>query len=364
MTELQSIKSTIKTETARHPWGALTTIHHPAGLSDASAQIAKDSQTIVALKLYEKNETYRTIYALINTQGETTDILHETAGIMPALFFSPTGELWVSVTPYHPDKELEITIPFRNRAANPDPKPNRPFVGDYAGTTDTCALFHSEDIFSDTKPDKLLRIDFKDGKLKAKKNFKIPLPKGNAPLIQDNQLHLFRYFGINGILHRTLDMDATVLSEQTMPLPDADYSHFKIYKIENDRYYYFAFRENQVCAGNVTPDGKKTEEIIKTGIEMFNLFKPVPLGKNTFLFQFNYETGNGWAVVQNDRIKHLYTGGSDGYKDHITSETVPLRGDLILSGISAPAGDTYSIVFYPNTKPKTEAYVLTKKLNP
>jgi hypothetical protein len=363
MEELISIKDSVQTEISKNAWGTLTTVKYPQGISVQFSQVAKDGQTVFAVHFEEKDGTYRVAYVLVNADGEIADILHETAGIQPTLFFSPAGDLWTSVTPYYPDKDVEITVPFRNRTNFPEPKTNRQFPGKYAGTTATAALFHDEDIFSDTKPDKLLRIDFKDGKLKAKKNLKIPMPKGNHVVVDGNTIHLYRFEGIKSILYRILDHDANVLSEQKIAHPTNTGAHLRILKIADQKLHYFAFDKRFAYAGTLTFDGVKSEEKLQTDIAVYNIFEPVKINGCTFAVRFNWETGNGWAIIQNDTLKNFFIEKETGYQCLVTGETLPLPKNLTLWAISAPDENTYSIVFYPNTErteKKEEFYILNK----
>ena len=363
MEELKSIKSAVQTEVSKNEWGTFTTIKYPKGISTKFSQVAKDGQTILVAHLYNKNETYKVVYILVNANGEVADVLHETAGIQPTLFFSPTGDLWTSVSPYHPDKEGEVSIPFYHRTNFPEPKNNRQFAGKYVGTTDTAALLHDTDLFSDTRPDKLLRIDFKNGKLKAKKNLKIPMPKGNKIIIDGNTIHLYRFEGKNSILYRTLDENANVANEQKIIFSNNTYTHFQVLKVTHREIHYFALSKMFAYIGTLTLDGLASEEAFPTNIEMYNLFTPIKINDSTFAISFNWQEGNGWAIVQNARLRNFFVRCETGYQCLMTNEILPLPGELILSAISALNENMYSIVFYPNTDRKQNVYVLNKVLS-
>lgn len=67
---------------------------------------------------------------------------------------------------YHPDKDLDIILPLFDRENLTYPKPKRPIVGNFMGICHNFSIFHNVDIFSDTKPDKLIAVEFKNDDIK------------------------------------------------------------------------------------------------------------------------------------------------------------------------------------------------------
>ena len=182
--------------------GTTTVLETTIGVSHSDT-ITHQGQCLFATNVYTGDGIYDKIYTVVDTTGNTQSYTEE-EGILPTFFHSPTGETYVSVSPYHPDKELEISIPVFNRTGVELPKPNRPFVGDYAGASTPYAILYDVDPWSDTKPDKLLAIEFKDGYIKKKHNRKVPLPRNNKVAVANGEIHLLARDG-GGWLHRQID---------------------------------------------------------------------------------------------------------------------------------------------------------------
>jgi len=149
---------------AKTGFGTMTALVTEFGVSEHGSINFKD-KTLLANDIYAENETYCLVYTLMDKEGKHESFVEED-GILPTLFSSPENEAYVSVVPYHPDKELEISIPIFNRENTDLPKGNKPFVGDFVGTTKQFSIFYDVDIWSDTKPDKLLAVEFKNGAIK------------------------------------------------------------------------------------------------------------------------------------------------------------------------------------------------------
>ena len=147
--------------------------------------------------------TYNVVYILITTDGSFNSFI-EDAGILPTLFLTPSQENYVSINPYHPDKELEICIPVFDRENKEFPKGNRPFVGDFIGISNNCSIFYDIDVFSDSKPDKMMVIEFEKNNIKKRHSIKIPLPKKNRISISHDEIHLLAKDGGKWI-HRQID---------------------------------------------------------------------------------------------------------------------------------------------------------------
>ena len=127
--KINPFKSTIK----KTEFGTLTKLVTAVGVSE-NGSISFGEKTLLANYVYKKGETYNLVYTIVDTDGNTESFI-EDDGILPTLFLSPSQESYVSVVPYHPDKELEISIPVFNRENTELPKGNRPFVGDFIGTS-------------------------------------------------------------------------------------------------------------------------------------------------------------------------------------------------------------------------------------
>ncbi len=196
--KINPFKQTIK----KTNFGTITTLLTEVGVY-AKDSIPFDGKTLMTNYVYNINETYNLIYTIIDIDGNVESFV-EDDGILPTLFSSPNGENYVSVVPYHPDKELEISIPVFNRDNIETTKGNRPFVGKFIGISNQFSIFYDVDIWSDTKPDKMLAIEFKNDLIKKKHNIKVPLPRNNKIFIENNEIHLLSKDG-NSWLHRQID---------------------------------------------------------------------------------------------------------------------------------------------------------------
>jgi len=198
--------SAIKTD-----FGTVTTLVADIEIS-AHGSINCGDQTLLANYVYAENETYKLVYTVMDGEGKHESFV-EDDGILPTLFLSPHNVPFVSIVPYHPDHELEISIPVFNRENTEVPKGNRPFTGKFIGATKQFSIFYDVDIWSDTKPDKLLAIEFKNEAIRKKHNIKIPLPRNNEAFISDHEIHLLAAVE-KGWLHRQMNESGKTIRER------------------------------------------------------------------------------------------------------------------------------------------------------
>jgi hypothetical protein len=162
--------------------GTITVIVSKNGISQKT-NMEWNNKTILANNVYNKDETYSVVYSIIDFEGNVQENYLENNGILSELFKSPDNELYVSITVYHPDRELDISVPLINRNSIMESKPNRPFAGKYIGNVNQSAIFYDVDIFSDKKQDKMLNIKYKNGAIYKKHTVKIDFPKDNKMYI-------------------------------------------------------------------------------------------------------------------------------------------------------------------------------------
>ncbi|SUJ18069.1 Uncharacterised protein [Sphingobacterium spiritivorum] len=337
-----------KTIIQQSDFGILTRLVTDVEIS-AKDSISYGAKTLMANYVYKENETYDLVYTVIDTDG-TTESFAEDDGILPTLFLSPNGESYVSIQPYDPDKDLEISIPVFNRESTVFPKGNRPFTGDFTGTSDHFSIFYDVDIWSDTKPDKMLAVEFKVNTIKKKHNIRIPLPRNNRIFIENNEIHLLAKHG-NTWLHRQIDEKGNVIRQRRIETKQRYFS--QILSLSFDRNSYLLTQtKGKIIVEVIDQNGAgKTVELMDITDPFFNTWQPVKVSENTFVTRFNGEFGNGWFTTRNDQLLEIfYSKGEKGYKNLLTNEVLQTGFEnLVISSLNKTTDKGYAIVFYPMT---------------
>ena len=345
---INSYKTTIK----KTKIGTITNLTAEIGVSASVENISFGEKTLIANNVYKENETYNLVYTIIDTDGNVESFV-EDDGILPTLFLSPNQENYVSISPYDPDKDLEISISVFNRENTELPKGNKQFVGDFIGVANQFSVFYDVDIWSDTKPDKMLAIEFKNNQIKKKHNVKVPLPRNNKIFIENNEIHLLTVNG-NIWLHRQIDELGNVKQERKIK-PNQEY-FWQILSLSFTENSYILYEENgKITIEVILPDNKcKTIELFNIGDEFFNTWQPEKISENTFVTRFNGEFGNGWFTTKNDQLLEIfYSKGEKGYTNLLTNEVLELEYEnLIISGINKTKENSYAVVFYLKTDRK------------
>lgn len=314
-------------------------------------------QTLIATYVYN-NRSYDTVYTLIDADGAVINSYQEEDGILPTLFTSPSGEAFVSVVPYHPDKELEISMPVFNREQTEKPKGNRPFTGKFIGIVKDAAIFYDRDQWSEKTPDKMLTIIFKDGVIKKKNNIKIAPPARNKVYIADNAIDLLGKEN-NLWLHRQL-------SEKGEEVKRRQLSGLHVYPREIITLSF----DDVSCLLTDDGDGRlylllvditgtvTRKELFNLGDQVFNTWRPVRIAPGTFAIRFNTAFGNGWMVIRNHQLVELfYSKGVQGYQNLLTGEviSIPQEEQLILSGLNKTRDNAFAVIIYiKSDKPKEQ----------
>lgn len=330
---------------------------------------AKDSiscgqKTLLSNYVYEKNGTYKLVYTTVEIDGSVDNYV-EDDGILPTLFLSPDQQNYVSVIPYHPDKELEISIPIFHREDVEMPKGNRPCTGDFIGTTDAYSIFHDVP-FEDKKPDKILAIEFINGKLKKKHNVKIPLPANNRIAICNKAIHLLAHDG-SRLLHREMDEKGNVTRSREIDAHDINVLQILSASFAHDSYLLAQAKDKIIIEKIDTGGASNIIELVDFADPLFNTWQPVEIADDTFVTRFNSEFGNGWLTTKNAELLEIfYSKGEQGYRNLLTNEVLSIQRDkLIISSINKTTDHAYAVVLYPlagDGAENTELIVLNRRL--
>ncbi|MDO8070975.1 hypothetical protein O3299_05525 [Janthinobacterium sp. SUN176] len=330
----------------------------------AKDSIAFAEKTLLANYVYGKNGTYKLIYTVVGIDGNIDNYI-EDDGILPTLFLSPDQENYVSVIPYHPDKELEISIPIFDREDVEIPKGSRPFTGTFIGTTETCSIFHDVDFYAN-KPDKILAIEFINGKLKKKNNIKIPLPANNRISIANKAIHLLANED-SLLLHRELDEKGNVIRHREID-SDGVYGLQILSASFDGNSYLLAQEKDKLVIQKIDENGASAViELVDFADPLFNTWQPVNIADDTFITRFNSEFGNGWLTTKNDQLLEIfYSKDEQGYRNLLTNELLSIpRDNLIISSINKTSDRAYAVVLYPmadDNAGNAELIVLNRRL--
>ncbi|WP_299250580.1 hypothetical protein [uncultured Cytophaga sp.] len=355
------LKSTI----IKTPIGLLTKLVAEYGISEKGS-ISFNEKTLVAVYIDDKKENSKLVYVVVDREG-TIESYKEDDGILPTLFLSPNQENYVSVIPYHPDKELEISIPIFNRENTELPKGNRPFVGDFIGTTEYFSIFYDADIWTDTKPDKMLAIEFKNGQLKKKNNIKIPFPRDNKIFISDNEIHLLAIEEEHWI-HRQIDEKGNEIKRRKIQPNHKYFSQIISLSFETESYILIEDEEGQIILEEIAVNGtSKSIEFNAMIGSYYNSWQPVKIAEDTFVTKFNGEFGNGWFTTKKDQLLELFYGkGEKGYRNILTNEFLEMDSDqIIISSVNKTTENNYAVIFYPMTErniKNKEIFILNREI--
>lgn len=345
-----------KATTQKAAFGILTKLTTAIEIS-AEGSISFRAKTLMANYVYKENGTYNLVYTIIDTNGAEESFV-ENDGISPILFLSPNGDNYVSITPYDPDKDLEISIPVFDRENIELPKGNRPFTGNFIGTWHQFSIFYDVDIWSDTKPDKLLAIEFKNDSIKKKHHTKVPLPRNNKICVENNEIHLLAKEG-HIWLHRQIDEKGNVIRQRKIETKQAFFREILSLSFSKNSYL-LTQTDGKIVIELVGQNGVgKTVELLDITDPFFNTWQPVKISEDTFVTRFNTEFGNGWFTIKNGRLLEIfYSKGEKGYKNLLTNEVLNMDYEkLAISSLNKTRDNGYVIAFYPmtdsNTKNKT-----------
>lgn len=327
----------------------------PAGYTiDHSDQINYGGNTLTGFKLYDKNDVGDYFYVVISPEGKVVQQHKEKEEITmsPEFFHGPNGEIWVKLEPYHPDKDLEIQTPLFNRENFEPLKPSRPVPAKYIGIINNYALFYDVDLWSETKPDKLIAFEFKDGKIKKKYTTKIS-PRDNHTFVINNQLHLVGNDG-DDRLHRVVNEKGNEIRSRRFPTKGRWIRQIVSMDFEKDSWMITNNNENQIILIKVTPEGDVSEKLLwNLDAELSHIWAPIRIAGNTYAMTFNSDKGNGWFTVRNGDLLEFWSEGEKGiYKNLINpEESISLPYDsLIIDHLTHTTEGGYAIAFSPYPK--------------
>ena len=350
-------------------FGVLTTLVAETAISTKDS-MCFEGKTLLASYVYAENSTYKLVYTLIDRDGKQESFV-EDDGVLPTLFLSPDGRAFVSIVPYHPDKDLEISIPVFGRESTDLPKGNRPFTGDYIGTAGQFSIFYDVDFWSNTKPDKLLAIEFKDGNIKKKHTVKIPTPRNNKVFIADDEIHLLAKIQ-EGWLHRQIDESGKIIRERRIKPSHEFFWQILSLSFERDSSI-LCKQDGRIFVETISEKGEcESNELINMQESFNSSWQPVRIAEDTFVIRFGMlfdgKTGNnGWFTIKNNQLLELfYSKDVNGYRNILTNEIIQMdRENLIISNLSKTIDNGYAVVFYPMTSREAkskEVIILNRKL--
>lgn len=344
-------------------FGRVTTFSTELGQT-LKAAVGYRGGVLFATDIKDKKHPFSTVFVHMDTEGANHAYL-EADGIMPSFFLSPEGEAFMSIEPYDPDKDMEISIPLFNREEVERPsKGSRPFLGDFVGNFNTFAILYDVNPWDRHKPDKMLAIEFKNGKIKKKNQVKIPLPTNNSIRIQDEHIHLLALEGEKW-LHRSIDEKGNILRERWINPTQRFFSQVLCLSFEKESHI-LQINEGMLFMQIVSPEGV-TEDQFLFDIQdpFYNTWPAVLVGPDTYIVKFNNEFGNGWfTMVGRELVEFYYSKGVNGYKNLITGEVFAMEmHELIIFEVVARQENAYAVLFYPygNTQPKKEQIIVLER---
>ncbi|MGG4144369.1 hypothetical protein ABEW34_14690 [Paenibacillus algorifonticola] len=353
MEELKSRSKSWDAETLTNVVGQVTILNNKGGISPKGVIAAPRGGTVIAAYAYHDNQSglYDVVYIHLDESGSLIDTQHEQEGVLPELFHSPDGAVWVSLGTTH-GKELDIALPLYGRSDHAAPKGSRPFPGKYAASAGVSAWFHDEDWFSNKKPDRLLRLEFADGRIQSSKVIKLPMPKNNKiSLDPEGRLHLLAVLHREEeLLHRTLDSQGKVMDEYRLNGFEADMLEVLELGSERDMRVIFTIG-NALNLGVVALDGRREKHALhELPSPFYSVWEPVRLADGTDIIRFTFEEGNGWAIVKNTELRAIFThSGERGYTNQLTGELLPIPASesLVLNDICRVSDQAYRVIIYP-----------------
>lgn len=336
-----------KTTIQKTDFGTLTTLVAEVEIS-AKESISIDGKTLMAHYVYKEDGTYNLFYTIIDIKGITESYI-DAEGILPTLFLSPNQKNFVSIVPYHPDKELEISIPVFDRENTILPKGTRPFVGEFIGVSNQFSIFYHADIWSETKPDKMLAIEFKDDVVKKKHTIKIPLPRNNKVFIENDEIHILSR-NEDTWLHRQIDEKGNEIRQRKLETNKTFFRQILSLSFTENSYL-LTHEKGKIIIEKIDKNGKSLSiELLDITDSFYNMWQPIKIAEDTYVIQFNGEFGNGWFTIKNDQLLEIFYGKDQkGYKNLLTNEVLEMGDEnLIISSINKTIDNSYAIVFYLN----------------
>jgi hypothetical protein len=338
--------SAFKSAVAQTPLGIVTTLDAENEVSTFES-IAFQNKTLLATNVYQPDALYKVVYAIIDQNGKDESFA-ENAGILPDLFLSPQQENFVSLNTIHSNKESCISIPLFNRSNTELPKEDKPFSGNFIGTTGSYSICYYVDPFSDKKPDKLLAIEFKNEAIRKKHRINIPLPRRNKIFIAGNEIHLLAK-DANGWLHRQIDEKGNEIRKRTINSSQTFFREILSMSFEKDSFL-LAQEDGKLVIETIDVSGNSTPKPLQDlKADLLSTWQPVRITDVIYITRFTSKTGNGWITTENDSIIELFhRTGINQYTNLVTGEAFVVEmNNPIISGLNKTKDGSYAVVFYP-----------------
>ncbi len=318
----------------------------------------------MANKVYNKDLTYRLVYSTVDVDGKM-ESYGEYDGILPTLFLSPAGENYVSIVIYDPDKVLEISVPVFDRERLERPKSGRPLSLEYIGSSHEYAILYDVDIWSDTKPDEMMSIEFDKEGIKKKHRIKIPFPRDNKIYIENHQIHLLAKDG-RKFLHRQIDAKGKLIRERILRLNTVHFLQIlKLSFAENS--YLLCEEKGRVFIEKISANGDSTSiDLVDIGSSFYSTWLPVKVAEDVVITRFTVEDANGWISTRKDQLVEFFLSDQKGYKNLVNNEFIKMELEhLVISSLNKTTENAYALVFYPMTDRNTmntKLLVLNRKI--
>lgn len=331
---------TLETHKTQLPEGWLLHIHHPKKISPYDHFLHPDQNLIAFFNIDRPDISYDRVYLQFSPEGEIVGKFKEEGGYLPSPFEGPEQSVWVRMTS-NDSPNREVILPWGDRTGWKEPKTIRSLGWDHLGFANGHAVFHYADSFSAKAEDKIMSVTWdKKGAPKAGKFLKIPMPKGNEMLYSPTgELHGIKFdYENQHICQRQFALDGTVLQERTLQADPMGMLPAKL-SFEEESWVYM-WDPNSIYYTSISPDGKIEKQLLYRNEEtdhfFYNIWKPVPLGKDRFAIQFTHGKGNGWMIAEKGTVVELMMKGMDpamdgkGYKDVLNGRVLSIEHEFII----------------------------------
>ncbi|WP_316568831.1 hypothetical protein [Neobacillus sp. YIM B06451] len=365
LNELQDVSGLLRIDREFNTLGAYIKIIANGKIGRNNQIIFANNHFYLSLNTYLDGK-YLNLYLELDSAGNIIKVLKETEGMLPTLFIAPNSTVWCTLDDIE-DKEL--ILPLSKRQEIGSVKKYRPFVGEWLGTFNDIALFHSYDSFGN-KPDQLMKLEFKDNFIKKCEILKIDKPQKNKMIIQQEYIQMIAWDKGN-LLHRKMDLKGNMIQERTIYVDDMELNDVVGVKLcFDDESTLIGFNDNTLFILFINSIGRITRKnLIELEATFYNILGLKIIDAENYLVSFVGEAFNGWALIKNNILAECFVGyeGNSFYKEIISDNIIefPIRGNdkLIISGICVNKSDGYQVVIY-NQKEEKELYIISRNLLP
>lgn len=326
----------------------------------------QNEQGIICINDYDDKGNYNVEYLFINSEGELLSVYEETEGVLPKLFSAPDNTLWVSLTSTKLEGSKEIVLPLENREGINKIITAREFPVDVTLSEGNAVMFYNYDIFDVRKPSKICNFIFdKNNLYKTRKIHKINLPIKELVLMNSEGIQAV-YNNKEEIIHILINENGEI--QKSRKLEINEYSILKLLNISFKRNSIFiGVNDNKMFFVEIDVDGKLISETLLFKLpeneSFYNLFEPKRLSENKFVIRFNYEDGNGWAVIKSGQLSECYIKANEfeGYIDIISNNKLEINiNNSIIKDVIIFNEETYGVAIYCNDNKKEGCLFIRK----